>query len=108
MHFLLDGCTKNNCNEKGRLNPRSVVFVTALEDATLYIDYDNDKKIDDEVPIKYLGSVRVIDSDDTDMTGAVMYAKNKDGDFVDLAAGRLSDNLFVSLFEWSMSLTHHR
>ena len=80
------GCTANVCSTFNNLNPRSVVYVSPVEDATLYIDYDNDYTPDRTVSVTRLSSTRIVDMSDTDMTGATVYAKNSAGEYVQIAA----------------------
>ena len=78
------GCTNNKCNSKGE---RSVVWVTPVEDATIYVDYDNDGSNVKAISAKALESVMLTD-DDEDMSGAVIWAAKggQDGTPVKLAA----------------------
>ena len=65
------GCTGNVCDDAG---VRSVVWVTSVADADLYIDFDNDGTVDETRSIKALEAVLVFDANDTDMSGAYLFA----------------------------------
>jgi uncharacterized repeat protein (TIGR01451 family) len=65
------GCTGNSC---GGGSSRSVVWITPVEDADLYIDYNNDGRSDQTISAKYLSSNRIMDNTDHDMTGAIIWA----------------------------------
>ena len=65
------GCTSNVCDSKG---PRSVIYVTPVEDADLFVDFDNDGTVDETRSIKALSSNIVMDANDTDMSGAFLFA----------------------------------
>ncbi|GKZ00159.1 hypothetical protein MPSEU_000969100 [Mayamaea pseudoterrestris] len=65
------GCTNNACDYRG---VRSVVWVTSVADADLYIDYDNDGTVDEKRSIKALTSNLVYNSKTRDMSGAFIFA----------------------------------
>lgn len=82
------GCTDNDCQRSTDISTtsRSVVFVTPVKDAKIYVDYDNDGVVDYTTPtVKSLQSRRFKDDSDHDMTGAMIYAKDSNGAFVDIA-----------------------
>jgi uncharacterized repeat protein (TIGR01451 family) len=79
-------CTNNNCyGEKDR----SVIWVTPVEDADIYIDYDNDGLGLAVFPRKALTSSKFVDIDQ-DMSGALIFATKSGtgigGPPVDIAA----------------------
>jgi uncharacterized repeat protein (TIGR01451 family) len=74
------GCTDNECliewyNWK---KTRSVVWVTPVEDADIYVDYDNDGIVDKTYRVNYLNSKVIHDWADKDMSGAVIFATKRD------------------------------
>jgi hypothetical protein len=74
------GCT-NNESLKERYNDketRSVVWVSPVEDADLYVDYENDGIVDDTYRENYLDSHVIHDLTDKDMSGAFIFATRKD------------------------------
>ena len=82
------GCTDNRCYGH---EDRSVVWVTPVADADIYVDYNNtgtDYAVFSHK--KALSSTRFTDSFDTDMSGAVLFATEQDsgpsGPPVDIAA----------------------
>jgi uncharacterized repeat protein (TIGR01451 family) len=76
------GCTDNNCKKESYNDKltRSVVWVTPVEDATFYVDYNNDGTIDDTYNVDYLVSKIINDATDKDMSGAVIYATQRGED----------------------------
>jgi len=86
------GCTNNLC-PVGEV-PRSVVWVTAVEDADVYVDYLNDGVSSkyEKIPVKRLEGLRLRDMNDTkkDMSGAIIFATKSgsgvNGTTVDIAA----------------------
>jgi uncharacterized repeat protein (TIGR01451 family) len=74
------GCTNNEClREKyNNKNTRSVVWVTPVEDADIYVDYGNDGIVDKTYRVNYLDSKVVHDRGDKDMSGAVIFATRRD------------------------------
>jgi uncharacterized repeat protein (TIGR01451 family) len=73
------GCTDNNCKEENynNKNTRSVVWVTPVEDATFYVDYNNNGTVDGTFEVDYLESQIIHDDTDKDMSGAVIYATKR-------------------------------
>jgi hypothetical protein len=70
------GCTGGDCGSHGA--SRSVVWITPVEDADIYVDYDNDGIPDKVVTdAKRLSSNLFADSSDDDMTGAIIFATSK-------------------------------
>lgn len=79
------GCTDNDCTQKNdstgkllknplKLVPRSVVWLSPLEDADVYIDYQNTGANYEKISMKKLESRKLRDGKDTDMSGAVIFA----------------------------------
>lgn len=102
------GCTDNQCYGKG---DRSMVWVTPIEDADIYIDYTNSGVNPTKFEAKRLTSNKYVD-EDNDMSGAVIYAVKPgtgepgtgvNGDPVDIAAAWGQDPS-VSKFYQSISL----
>jgi uncharacterized repeat protein (TIGR01451 family) len=73
------GCTNNQClKEKyNKRLTRSVVWVAPIEDATIYVDYQNDGIVDDIIEVDYLNSKVIHDLADKDMSGAVIFATTR-------------------------------
>jgi hypothetical protein len=74
------GCTDKKClqetyNDK---ETRSVVWVSPVEDADFYVDYQNDGVVDITYQVNYLDSQVILDETDKDMSGAVIFATKKD------------------------------
>ncbi|MEL7302617.1 MAG: hypothetical protein AAGJ53_02865, partial [Pseudomonadota bacterium] len=65
---------------------RSVVWVTPTEDATINVDFDGDGVVDQTQFVDGLDSIKIADPDDQDMTGAVIFATDDDGEPVPIAA----------------------
>ena len=57
---------------------RSVVWITAVEDADLYIDYKNSGNTT-KMAVKRLQSVKITDPVDKDMSGAMIFATVPNG-----------------------------
>jgi uncharacterized repeat protein (TIGR01451 family) len=74
------GCTNNECLKESynKRNTRSVIWVTPVEDADFYVDYQNDGNVDDIYEVDYLDSKVIHDLADKDMSGAVIYATKRD------------------------------
>jgi uncharacterized repeat protein (TIGR01451 family) len=71
------GCTSNTCLYEKFNNKltRSVVWVTPVEKADIYVDYNNDGIIDDTYPnVDFLKSQIIHDTSDQDMSGAIVFA----------------------------------
>jgi hypothetical protein len=66
------------CGPNNTELPRSVVWITAVEDADLYIDYQNSGNTT-KMPVKRLQSVKITDPVDKDMSGAVIFATVPNG-----------------------------
>jgi hypothetical protein len=84
------GCTNNNCNQSTDISTtsRSVVWVTPVADATLNVDFDGNGVIDRTIPASALDSVKIVDTADEDMTGALIFARdalNTEGTQVNIA-----------------------
>lgn len=65
------GCTDNRCDSRG---VRSVVWITSVENADLFIDFNNDGTVDEMRSIKALASNMIWDPRDRDMSGAFIFA----------------------------------
>jgi hypothetical protein len=66
------GCTDNLCDSSG---VRSVVWITPVEDADLYIDFNNDGTVDEKrLNVKALTNNIIADPKDKDMSGAFIHA----------------------------------
>jgi uncharacterized repeat protein (TIGR01451 family) len=74
------GCTDNKCLKEryNKRKTRSVVWVTPVEDADIYVDYQNDGIVDDTYQVNYLDSKVIHDLTDKDMSGAVIFATRRD------------------------------
>ena len=74
------GCTDNVCLQElyNSRKTRSVVWVSPVEDADFYVDYQNDGVVDDIYQVDYLDSQVIHDLADKDMSGAVIFATRKD------------------------------
>jgi uncharacterized repeat protein (TIGR01451 family) len=71
------GCTSNTCLEEtfNKNLTRSVVWVTPVEKADIYVDYNNDGIIDDTyLDVGFLQSQIIDDTSDQDMSGAIIFA----------------------------------
>jgi hypothetical protein len=69
------GCTGGDC---GWGESRSVVWITPVDDADIYVDYDNDGNNDKVVThVKKLSSNKFTDPNDQDMSGAIIFATSK-------------------------------
>jgi hypothetical protein len=83
------GCTNNNCEG---ITPRSVVWISALEDADVYVDYANTGLNQQKFSIKSLEGLKIADLKDpsNDMSGALIFATKPgtgvNGTQVDIAA----------------------
>ena len=83
------GNTTNNPN----IASRSVVWVTPVADATINIDFNGDGTVDNTVIASALSSTKILDDssvysgaeNDQDMSGAVIFATDSNGDPVDIA-----------------------
>lgn len=72
------GCTDNQCDHDGVTHARSVVWVAPTEDATVYVDYDNDGTADDNWNVDYLDSKKISNPNgNKDMSGAVIWATER-------------------------------
>jgi hypothetical protein len=81
------GCTGNQCGyDAGKNGERSIVWVTPISDATVYVDFDNDGTEDKVVEAKALESLEFTDDNDEDMSGASIWAVGADGKGVKIAA----------------------
>ena len=61
------GCTNNDCGRNG--HERSVVWVTPVQDAEIWVDFDNDGVVDKHVSAGELESIVLTDASDQDMSG---------------------------------------
>jgi uncharacterized repeat protein (TIGR01451 family) len=71
------GCTGNSCGVESFNNgeTRSVVWVTPVEKADIYVDYNNDGTVDRTYQaVNFLQSQIVHDEGDKDMSGAIIFA----------------------------------
>jgi uncharacterized repeat protein (TIGR01451 family) len=71
------GCTGNSCGTESFNNgeTRSVVWVTPVEQADIYVDYNNDGTVDKTYQgVDFLRSQIVHDDGDKDMSGAIIFA----------------------------------
>ena len=97
------GCTNNNC--KGKVD-RSVVWLSPVADADIYIDYGNTGANQVKTSLKALQSTKIRDPTDNDMSGAMIFAvvpgSGKDGSPVDIAAAWGQDPT-VSYYSQSLS-----
>lgn len=71
------GCTQNQCDFAGRGYSRSIVWVSPISDATVYVDYQNDGIVDNSYDVDYLDSQIIDDVIDTDLSGAVIWATER-------------------------------
>jgi hypothetical protein len=81
-------CTNNNCPRNQR--DRSVVWLSPIETADIYIDYQNiGKDYDVRRNIKQYQGIKITDSKDSDMSGAVIFAtkpgSGPEGEPIDIA-----------------------
>ena len=65
------GCTKNDCQGQ---TERSVVWISPVNDADIYIDYKNSGTNYTKLPMKKWQSAKIRDKSDTDMSGALIFA----------------------------------
>jgi hypothetical protein len=65
------GCTNNKCYGQA---DRSVVWITAMEDADIFIDFNNIGKDYKLVQIKALESIKIRNDANHDMSGAAIFA----------------------------------
>jgi uncharacterized repeat protein (TIGR01451 family) len=71
------GCTGNSCGTETFNNgeTRSVVWVTPVEEADIYVDYNNDGTVDKTFQVVgFLQSQIIHDDGDKDMSGAIIFA----------------------------------
>jgi hypothetical protein len=74
-HHHRYGCTNNYCNPKNVPNkPRSVVWITPVGNADIYVDYENTGNPTKIPSIGRLQSIKITDPFDNDMSGAVIFA----------------------------------
>jgi hypothetical protein len=67
------GCTNNACETGGLA--RSVIWITPVQDADLYIDYNNDGTVDEtRLNVKAMTNSLISDPKDKDMSGAFIHA----------------------------------
>lgn len=72
------GCTQNACDYFWSFHARSVVWVSPVSDATIYVDYENDDKWDASYDVEYLNSAKITDPNgNKDMSGAVIWATQR-------------------------------
>ena len=69
------GCTNNQCKH---YFARSPAWVAPKEDAYIYIDYENKGKDYEIRKVQALESIRIRDPFDTDMSGAIIFARKWD------------------------------
>lgn len=81
------GCTSNDCQNK---TERSCVWVTPVSDCDIYVDYQNTGANYEKIVAKKWQSIRVRDTKDHDMSGAIIFAtasgSGPTGAVVDIAA----------------------
>lgn len=65
------GCTGNECHSK---TERSAVWVTPVQNADVYIDYQNTGTNPQKIEVDALRSVMIRDTTDHDMSGAIIFA----------------------------------
>ena len=70
------GCTYNQCSSSTN-KIMSTVWVAPVQDADIYVDYNNDGVVDATYTVGYLRSVVLKDTSDNDMTGALIFATAK-------------------------------
>ncbi len=75
------GNTSNDPN----IASRSVVWVTAVDDAVITVDFEGDGSRVQTFEVDRLDSLRLIDSVDQNMSGAIITAEDIDGEPVDIA-----------------------
>ena len=83
------GNTNNNPNR----DSRSVVWVTPVRDATIQIDFNGDGVVDNTRSVSALANLKILDDrsafsgaeNDQDMTGARIFATDRNGNPVDIA-----------------------
>lgn len=72
------GCTQNECDYFFNGNARSVVWVSPISDATIYVDYENDGDIDGAYDVDDLNSEMISNPNGSnDMSGAVIWATER-------------------------------
>jgi len=67
------GCTGSVCSGRHG-NSRSKVFVSPMEDADLYVDFDNNGVHNTKITARRLSSTKIVDNGDDDMSGAIIWA----------------------------------
>lgn len=94
------GCTYDHCNSTTR-HIMSVVWVSPTQNADIYVDFDNNGVVDKHFPLDRLHSHILRNTNDTDMSGAFIFATARDsgpsGTPVNLAAAWGQDPELVSL-----------
>merc|ERR1712176_1481082 len=72
------GCTQNECDYFNDIEARSVVWVSPISDATIYVDYQNDGEIDGTYEVDDLNSQMISNPNGSnDMSGAVIWATER-------------------------------
>ena len=75
----LIGLGYGNTSNNPAVASRSVVWVTPLEDATISVDYDGNGTIDATFEVGRLESLQLVDPNDNDMSGALIFATDGPG-----------------------------
>jgi len=89
----LIGWGYGNTSNDPTVASRSVVWVTPVADATINIDFNGDGSVDNTVSATALSSTKILDDssvysgaeNDQDMSGAIIFATDSNGDPVDIA-----------------------
>ncbi|MBE7469417.1 MAG: IgGFc-binding protein [Anaerolineales bacterium] len=58
-------------------NNQSRIYVTAVEETTIFVDYDNDGNVDAEFDVSPLSETFITDPEDNDMTGAFLFTSDE-------------------------------
>lgn len=82
-------CTPSEQNFNSRGTLTEVVWVTSVQDATIFVDYDGDGVADnnngDGDAVSALQSLRLTDEEDTNLSGALVWALDSSGEPVKIA-----------------------
>ncbi|MDJ0730787.1 MAG: hypothetical protein QNJ33_12415, partial [Crocosphaera sp.] len=96
----LVGWGYGNTNNNPAVPSYSVVWVTPVADADIFVDFDGDGVVDQIFDnISALQGIKIIDPNDQDMTGALIYATDTSGNLanpVDIAVAWGQDPALVS------------
>ena len=88
------GCTDNYCSDPNKNEhmaedhnrPRTVVWVSPMENCHFEVDFDGDGLIDHSFDAEKWQSLTIVDPNDDDMTGAMIYCTAGDGTPIKFAA----------------------